>query len=136
MQQQTISFPIEKSFSQFLFFFSFSFSSLLLPPIMAYKLLLLIVALAAAPLAAQALWASLDPVCDNGVFCDGTSRRTTDGSCTPLVVPCDDNDPDTIDTCDEKQQLCGHTLRPDYTGSPCRMDCTPNCTAKACGEDG
>eukprot|EP00959_Pyramimonas_sp_CCMP1952_P455908 9472314-Pyramimonas_sp.AAC.2 len=42
--------------------------------------------------------ANLDAKCDDGIFCNGVSMTTTDGSCTPTVDPCYDGDVDTADT--------------------------------------
>ncbi len=76
-----------------------------------------------------------DNHCDDGIFCNGIERITSDGSCLSSPPPCDDGTDCTEDTCDEATQLCGHIL-----GANCDScsveDCVPDCSGRECGDDG
>jgi len=96
-----------------------------------------------------------DSVCNNGLFCDGTSTCDPASGCRPVTLPnCNDNIPCTADSCDEAHDTCSHVANNALcsdglfcdgveTCSPtqgCRPGTPPNCndnvlcTADACDE--
>eukprot|EP00899_Mesostigma_viride_P006474 jgi/Mesvir1/15828/Mv03381-RA.1 len=73
--------------------------------------------------------------CSDGIFCNGVERLLGSGSCgRSSFGPCDDRNPDTIDTCVEATKTCVHT--PRINTPSCKVTCVRNCDNKNCGEDG
>lgn len=62
-----------------------------------------------------------DSECDDGNFCNG-QEQCIKGKCSAtLQLPCNDNEPCTIDLCDEATDQCSHEA-PDYDGDRHRME--------------
>jgi hypothetical protein len=75
----------------------------------------------------------VEVTCSNGIFCDG-EERFADGKCLPGTAPCDDGAACTQDVCDETARTCA--FNPTGSCAVCMASCNPDCTGKACGDDG
>jgi hypothetical protein len=71
--------------------------------------------------------------CSDGVYCNGAERFVA-GACVEGPNPCDDHAACTADACDEATDTCSHQLGAGCAS--CISDCTPDCTGKACGDNG
>jgi hypothetical protein len=75
---------------------------------------------------------TLDALCDNGLFCDGKEVCKAESGCEPgLALDCDDDDPCTLNVCNEQRDRCEN---PEDT-SVCddENSCTRDiCTAESC----
>jgi len=79
--------------------------------------------------------AKVEVTCSDGLFCNG-AERFVDGRCVAGIDPCDDGTDCTVDHCDDDKGVCSHDLKAGCASCLADTSCTPDCTGKACGDDG